>query len=723
KKRRNTLFALEQSLFGDQTSQQQSYRPTTKKQKKKQKQPKEQGQIYDFGEAIQLQYNNEAFPTVTSKAESFSAPNFFASELEDESLPFTVEAFEVEEDVEPMTQPTTPQTQTDLEPEFEPEATSEPMEVQPVQTTVVPPSEMLSEPTRSVEQPTTVESNTAEAELSEDRAFAKDLQAVLNGQKTYDAEEKPTVPILSPKPPSVSPPHPHDIFDKGKTIAPSPQPIQPQPTPISRSHAVFDQMGQNMARATDFDQGTLDLALEQSFDEFDRLLDAEESSSDHDEQPVAQMMGVKDKPGKTKGRQKAEALEIGTTYTVCFSGTACTRDEGEKSRKGSDERIYSESTGYIPVRIHKEISGDENLREITKSSATVRGVGVNDWHNSGKKSEELKFDKLKVPSNLSSYVKSYLKNNQQSTIEKISGKSAVALALHGANLAVESEAGKCNFIGHSRGAVECIMAAWFLYAYSDQDIEVNIFAIDPVPGPGDWYGILTQLPPNVANYVGIYAWDELSAPLTPLVPRPNARMLGLDEEEFTLGKEWYSLANNYQLADPLTPKNKLPKKFSDLKPPENYLLYACRGKHSTVAGNTTADGQYNSKKLSENVEYVPKLVYQLARAYLSGWGTTFDEQYKNSAVTESVIQLKRHIHEFHRELDAMGGGETRTRSTTKLKLTNIKQYDVRRVSSISGKKPWNKYYLEDVAGDPPYNLAYPVTKDRKNAGWVEWEFL
>ncbi|MEL6501612.1 MAG: hypothetical protein AAFQ23_09440, partial [Cyanobacteria bacterium J06623_1] len=314
KKRRNTLFALEQSLFGDQTSQQQSYQ-SKKKQKKKQKkrkQPQEQEQVYDFGEAIELQYNNEAFPTVTPKAESFSAPNFFASELEDESLPFTVEAFEVEED---------------------------------------------------------------------------------------------------------------------------------------------------------------------------------------------------------------------TPYTVCFCGTACTRDEGEVSRTGSDHRIYSPSTGYIPVRIHTEISGRLGERD---KSVTVRGVGVYDWASSSK-SEKLVSRHLRpIPSKLSDWLKSYSEGAMNKKFEQLAGKKfgqlagktleqlagweSAALALHGANKAVASEASQFNFIGHSRGAVECIMAAWFLYAYGDRQfrhIPINIFAIDPVPGPGNWWGIFTQLPPNVANYVGIYAWDHV----------------------------------------------------------------------------------------------------------------------------------------------------------------------------------------------------------------------
>src|SRR5205807_589480 len=48
---------------------------------------------------------------------------------------------------------------------------------------------------------------------------------------------------------------------------------------------------------------------------------------------------------------------MSAVLTVCFSGTSCSRDEGEASRDDSDMRIYSPDTGYIPVRIHKEISG------------------------------------------------------------------------------------------------------------------------------------------------------------------------------------------------------------------------------------------------------------------------------------------------------------------------------------------------------------------------------
>lgn len=71
---------------------------------------------------------------------------------------------------------------------------------------------------------------------------------------------------------------------------------------------------------------------------------------------------------------------------------------------------------------------------------------------------------------------------------------------------------------------------------------------------------------------------------------------------------------------------------------------------------------------------------------------------------------------FHRDFDLMGGGETRNSSRSDWPW-------VRRVSSTYGVNPNSTYYMDDVVGDPPYKLAFPVTKDRKDAGWVKWKFL
>jgi hypothetical protein len=300
----------------------------------------------------------------------------------------------------------------------------------------------------------------------------------------------------------------------------------------------------------------------------------------------------------------------------------------------------------------------------------------------------------------------------------LDGWSAPALALHAANLAAASGKGAYNFIGHSRGAVEAIMAAWFIYAYGAGDVKnipINIFAIDPVPGTGEWYGILTQLPPNVVNYVGIYAWDMCiqpkDKPFMGLVPRPNGLMTGKDNHVTPKDTWWWPwnkwkyIADDAQLTDPL--------KTGTDRQPTGYELYACRGRHSTVAGNSTADGNYDPANVSETVAPVPELIYKMARGYLTKWGTTFPTA---SAAEQEVLVLRRSISTFHRDFDIMGGGETRTSSLP------LRPY-VRRLSSIYGTNPANSYYMDNVVGDPPYKMAYPVTSERTDAGWVKWKFL
>jgi hypothetical protein len=416
-------------------------------------------------------------------------------------------------------------------------------------------------------------------------------------------------------------------------------------------------------------------------------------------------------------RRKAATLAApASVFTVCFAGTGCTRDEGEVSRPESDKGIYCAQTGYIPVRIHKEISGD--LR-ATRPSVSVRGVGENDWSVPRHDSEPLVFrGPLKADKTLLSYVKSYSGGDQLSTMTQIDGWSAPALALHGANLAAASQAAQFNFVGHSRGAVAAIMAAWFLYAYgSDQirQIPVNIFAIDPVPGTGEWYSILTQLPPNVAHYVGVYAWDQCvqpgDMPFSALVPRPNGLMMGADNHITLTHYSWWPwnrwkyLADDSQKQDPLKP--------ASTAQPTNYELFACRGRHSTVAGNSTADGKYDPRNVSAEVQSVPQLVYRMVRAYLTQWGVSFPSA---GAADKGAMALRQDLNTNHRLFDVMGGGATRT------SMLPDRPY-VRRISSIYGINPYNTYFMDDVVGDPPYTMAYPVTNERKDAGWVQWKFL
>lgn len=372
-----------------------------------------------------------------------------------------------------------------------------------------------------------------------------------------------------------------------------------------------------------------------------------------------------------------------------------------ETRLKSDKRIYCNTTGYIPVRIHKEIS---NTLLSAKNSTTIRGVGENDWADQMDSSDRLSCDALRAPRDLQKYVRSYSSGNQRSMPSQVTGWAATALALHGANAASRSGASQYNFLGHSRGAVESIMAAWFIYAYGNPRIPINIFAIDPVPGTGEWYGILTQLPPNVVNYVGVYAWDHLDVGFSALIPRPNGRMTSKADNPRT-NLSWSKMANYGQLADPLAP--------ATLPQPIGYDLFVCRGRHGTVAGNTTSDGLYDPSKVSKAAAPVPELVYRLARGYLTQWNTVFPNP---SKVTKSVIELRKEIHSNHAYFDAMGGGATRT------SVFPGRPY-VRQVSSISGRKSWDSYYFDNVVGDPPYKLSYPVTYNRKGGGWVNWNFL
>ncbi len=424
-----------------------------------------------------------------------------------------------------------------------------------------------------------------------------------------------------------------------------------------------------------------------------------------------------------KGRGREDEAENPDVFTVCFCGTGCARDEGEKTRRWDrlgwqfwmksprsicDKRIYDPQTGYIPVRINKEISGDLKSKS---SSISIRGVGENDWFDQKNESDPLQIDgPLNVPEELVSYVRKAAGGNQRTLREQARGTSATALALHAANVAAASSAKQLNFIGHSRGGMEAIMAAWFLYAYGKSDIPVNIFAIDPVPGPGNWYGIITQLPPNVRTYVGVYAWDHLDTGFTPVVPRPNHKMWFPDQEiqlGGNIGATWSGLADDCQLADPLAATDKDPRQL------EHFKLFMARGRHGTVAGNQTCDGQYDPEKVSDDVSSVPRLVYRMVRAYLTKWGTEFSEP---CAVAESVDELRRKMHLDHAPFDLMGYGESRTSRLP------TRQY-VRRVSSISGRNPMSKYYLEDAVGEPPYRLAYPVTIERTGHGVVQWDFL
>jgi endonuclease/exonuclease/phosphatase family metal-dependent hydrolase len=170
----------------------------------------------------------------------------------------------------------------------------------PVQAEVVS-SATSSIPTKSaapsaqafdVDTPTIEQVSVPDEVVTEDD-FLEDLQAILNGEKTFDSDRKQAVNKSTSTPnaeqlsvPSSSSPapvepskqtSPHDVFDRMAQGVP-PEPKAPTPAPTySNAHSVFDRMGKNMAFANSFDLGTI--SLDQRFDKFDQILKAEEKQS------------------------------------------------------------------------------------------------------------------------------------------------------------------------------------------------------------------------------------------------------------------------------------------------------------------------------------------------------------------------------------------------------------------------------------------------------------
>ena len=80
-----------------------------------------------------------------------------------------------------------------------------------------------------------------------------------------------------------------------------------------------------------------------------------------------------------------------------------------------------------------------------------------------------------------------------------------------------------NMAGWSRGAITCFMIAHALYENPrTRSIEVNIFAFDPVPGPGNFDDPhKVTLPPNVKNYAAVVQQDERRKIMKPTLISPE----------------------------------------------------------------------------------------------------------------------------------------------------------------------------------------------------------
>lgn len=213
---------------------------------------------------------------------------------------------------------------------------------------------------------------------------------------------------------------------------------------------------------------------------------------------------------------------------------------------------------------------------------------------------------------------SFITNNVYMTSGLVSG---TGMALNTDHLikrikAARTRPSTINMIGWSRGAVTCHIMAHALKK-EFPSIKVNIFAIDPVPGPGNFQTENVTVPSNVVNYVAIMMIDE--------------------------GRQ------EMQAAD----VQRLPGASSVA----TFHRYNFRGLHCTGVEPGTSDAE----------KAVFKLVAHMAQSYLKSWGTKFtaDTYVKSDKeVCELFACVQNHGDSFKRNT-RMGAQNARYIGNTK----------------------------------------------------------
>jgi len=145
-----------------------------------------------------------------------------------------------------------------------------------------------------------------------------------------------------------------------------------------------------------------------------------------------------------------------------------------------------------------------------------------------------------------------------------------------------------NLVGWSRGGISCHMLANAMFNDNAlKHIPVNIFAIDPVPGIGNFQEHRVKLNSNVKEYVGFYARDERSKGFSCVIPQTAT------------GTRTH--------------------------------IFPIPGRHATLVGNAAADGNAGPKVLAEP----GRLVRHFAEVCLERWGTSLT---KTLALSDATLK-------------------------------------------------------------------------------------
>jgi hypothetical protein len=152
---------------------------------------------------------------------------------------------------------------------------------------------------------------------------------------------------------------------------------------------------------------------------------------------------------------------------------------------------------------------------------------------------------------------------------------------------------KVNLVGWSRGGISCHMLANTMAKDPAlQHIAVNIFAIDPVPGPLNFQNERVSLGKNVREYVGFYARDERSKGFACVIPK----------------------------TDPAT----------------KVSIFPMAGRHATLVGNAAANGSSGPAALPE----AGQLTRHYAEICLTRWGVALNKKLDLSAAKISDLHQR-----------------------------------------------------------------------------------
>lgn len=423
------------------------------------------------------------------------------------------------------------------------------------------------------------------------------------------------------------------------------------------------------------------------------------------------------------------------TFTLYFCGTDCWPDEGIENRAssgGSDPAIYGPDAGYIPVKLHHaQTATQDQLKAVipgpggpwhaywsrlwVPSTINTTGGGFRDklsgesmWDLAGHAAAKV----VGIPSmgrgkkrvgdlqlnQLANQVRTALgaevnpadndKPPSHDCYQFSADMIELLLAARRSGYGGRGKITAINAIGHSRGGVAAIMVAHEL-KYLFPGVGVNIFAIDPVPGTGKLSKEMVTLASNVKNYVGVYAVDETSSGFNGVVPRPIHN-----------GKE----------TDPLM-RTQSPSQRITIP---NYHLIFSPGRHGTVAGNRTSDGNANPSKNDNEIAAVGALVGRLASACLRAWGTDVP-----------LLQFQRNDLAWHKRTMTDAAAKYRAmRKYTYVPRDKLHWYE-RGITSSDGNSPNDWEYLEDSIGNEPLvtRETWSPLYSRPAPGKVRWQAI